>query len=155
MISKGRPSPDFDDLDFEIINEGWNEYELAGHTKVRGRAIVTRFVHDPNNPDPKFISMSSQNVFVITSPIEQRGPPSPLTAQEIKKPKGGAIEVTSSNEKWSKYRIKKTGLILKVKLVLHEAYRIDGRFDNDGMPAYVFTSGPLLIPDTSETGISV
>ncbi len=147
MFPQAVPSPDFEVLEFEVLEEGWNEYELQNHTRVRGRVIVNRFVHDRNIPNPNAIHMSSQNIFVVDAPPEQRGAPSPLTPEEIANPNGVPVQVLTNNEKWNKYRIIKSGLIVKVKLVLHEAYRVSDRFDSDGMPAYVFTSGPLLIPD--------
>lgn len=147
MYSPGGFSKDFEDLEFDVIEEQWNEYELTGQIKVRGKITVTRFMRDKHNPDPNFVNMSSQNVFVVTAPVEQRGIPSPLNPSEIKTPAGISVDVLTSNEKWNKYRIRTTGIVIKVKLVLHEAFRIQGRFDNDGMPAYIFSSGPLVVPD--------
>ena len=149
------PSPDFEDLEFDVISEDWNEYELTGHTKARGKIVVTRFVRSKNHPDPNAINMASQNMFVITAPPEQRGVPSPLNPQEIKTPDGTPIDILSSNEKWNKYRLKKSGGIVKVKMVVHDAFRIPGRFDNDGMPAYIFTSGPLVVPEKTKPEFSV
>lgn len=149
MKPTSRPPPDFESVDFETIDEHWNEYELQNHTKVRGKYIVIRFARDRNNPKPNAIHMSGQNIFSVDAPPEQRGIPTPLTPEEIKRHGGTRVDVLHSDEKWNKYRIIPTGVVVKVKLVLDEVYRVEGRYDNDGMPAYVITSSPLVLPDKS------
>ena len=87
MSIPSRPK-DFENLEFESIDEKWNEYEPQNGTKVRGRILVTRFFKDPRNPDPNMYSLSSKNIFVVDAPVLQRNDPSPpLTLDEIKNPK--------------------------------------------------------------------
>lgn len=50
-------------------------------------------------------------------------------------------------EKRNKYRVVKTGLIIKVRMVLDEVYRVQGKYDNDGMPSYIFRSAQMVMPD--------
>ena len=143
-----RPPPDFEVVEFEPIEEHWNKYELQNHTVVRGRIIVTRFARNSHAPDPTQFAISTQNIFVVDAPPESRGTPTPpLTMEEIANPQGVPVPVLTSNEVWNKYRILQNGLVLKVKMVLDEAVRIQDKFDNDGMPQYVFRSSPLMTPD--------
>jgi len=148
MRRTGTPPPkDFEDLDFNTLEEQWNEYEFPNQTTARGRFIVSRIFNDPQNPNPNVLGISGQNIFVVTAPVEQRGTPSALTPQEIQKTDYPRVTPLTSDEKWNKYRIVKTGVVLKVKLILNEAYRVQGRYDNDGMPAYLFNSTQMVIPD--------
>lgn len=143
-----RPPSDFENIEFEPIEEHWNKYELQNQTVVRGRVVVTRFAKDPRLNDPNQLALSTQNIFVVDAPVSSRGSPSlPLTAEEIANPRGTPVHVLTSNEVWNRYRILSTGLVLKVKMVLDEAVRVPDRFDNDGMPQYVFRSSPLVMPD--------
>lgn len=148
-MSTRRPLPrDFENLAFEAIEEHWNEYDLTNHIIVRGRVIVTRFGKDPNNPDPNAIAISCQNVFVVDAPVEQRGAPTGnLTPEEVRNQQGSPINILTSNEQWNKYRILSTGIVLKVKLVVDDVVRIENKYDNDGMPQFIFHSTPLVLPD--------
>lgn len=147
-MSATRLPRDFESLEFEILEENWNKYELQNHTVVRGRIIIIRFVRNTQDPNPNAIAVSSQNLFVVDAPPEQRGEPTPpLTPTEIQNPQGIPVRILTSNEIWNRYRIIKTGVVLKVKLVVDDAVRLADKFDNDGMPQYVFHSSPLVIPD--------
>ncbi len=138
----------FEIVEFEPIEENWNTYELQNGTVVRGRIIVTRFAKDPHDNDPNKLSLSSQNIFVVDAAPNQRSTPTdPLSPQEIQNPQGTPIDILLNNERWNKYRIPQLGVVIKVKLVVDDAIRIDGKFDNDGMPQYVFHSTPLVLPD--------
>lgn len=146
-MSQSMP-PNAEILEFEPLEEKWNVYELQNQTIIRGRILVTRFARDPNETDPNKIAISSQNVFVVDAPVEQRGQPTgPLTNEEIRNPQGTPIDILTNNEKWGKYRILSTGVVLKVKMVVDDAIRLDGKFDNDGMPQYVLHSTAMVLPD--------
>lgn len=147
MMPTGPLPLDFEDLEFETLEENWNEYELPNQTKARGKFVAMRIIKDRRNPDPNVLGISGQNLFVVTAPVEQRGPPNPLTPEEIQRTDYPRINPITANEKWNRYRINKTGAILKVKLVLNEVYRVQGKYDNDGMPSYIFNSTQLIIPD--------
>ena len=114
----------------------------------------TGFAKDPNNPDPNAYSINSQNLFVVTAPVKQRDNPSttPLTTQEINNPEGRHIVgIINSNERWNKYRLLRTGIVIKVKMVISDAFRIPDRYDKDCMPQYVFTSSPMILPENQQT----
>jgi len=148
MSSRRSLPRDFENLAFEAIEEHWNTYELANQIVVRGRVIVTRFAKDRNDPNPNSVAISSQNIFVVDAPVEQRGDPTGiLTPEEIRNPTGAPITILTSDEQWNKYRILSTGVVLKVKLVVDDAVRIENKYDNDGMPQFVFHSTPMVVPD--------
>ena len=147
MASRQLPN-DFEIVDFEPIEEHWNTYELQNGTIVRGRIIITRFAKDPQDKDPNKISLSSQNVFVVDAPPDQRSAPTgPLSPSEATNPQGTPTDIILNNEKWNKYRIPKLGVTMKVKLIVDDVVRIDGKFDKDGMPQYIFRTTPMILPD--------
>lgn len=148
MHGAGPPLPlDFENLEFETLEENWNEYELPNQTKARGKLVVLRIAIDSRNPNPNALAISGQNLFVVTAPVEQRGAPSPLTPDEIRRTDYPRVTPLTSNERWNRYRIIKTGMVLKVKLILNEIYRVQGRYDNDSMPSYLFNSTQMVVPD--------
>lgn len=54
------------------------------------------------------------------------------------------VEVQSSQESWSQYLLG-DGTSLKVKVVVTEVWRADGKFDNEGNPMYIVKSGNILV----------
>jgi len=146
-MPSGAPPIDYEDLEFETLEEHWNEYELTNQIKAKGKFVALRILRDKRNPDPNAIGMSGQNLFVVNAPVEQRGPPSPLTPEEVQRTDYPRVSVLSNNEKWNKYQIVKSGVVLKVKLILNEVYRVQGRYDTDGMPCYLFNSTQMILPD--------
>jgi len=52
MSSTPSPSlpPDYEELDFKIEEEEWNEYELDDGVTIRGRIFLAKIMRDPNDP---------------------------------------------------------------------------------------------------------
>ena len=46
------------------------------------------------------------------------------------------VDATQSAERWNEYLLD-DGTLLKVKVVLTNAYRVDGQYDPEGNPIYV------------------
>lgn len=131
-------------LEFEVIEEPWNEYEFNDGSKMRARLIINRMSRK-NKVSP--ISVSSQNIFTITTSRDKRGPPSPLRPEEIsgqvpveKTP----VKIITSNERWNAYRVVRDDQTLKVKLLVAEVFRVVNRFDQFGEPAYIVQSGIVV-----------
>jgi len=140
-------------LDFEVIEEHWNEYELEDNTKLRGRVIVTRVARPLHGP-PGLYDLSFNTTFTSTTSPSFRGKPSPPLGPEellvkeedissgIKIP----VKILSSIEPWNYYRIEKTTDTFQVKLLVSAVYRVKDRFDQFGEPAYVITNRPVVAP---------
>ena len=45
-------SQDLDNLEFRIVEEVWNEYELKDGTKIRGRTYISRIAENKNAQRP-------------------------------------------------------------------------------------------------------
>ena len=69
------PMPiDFEEMEFTIENEEWNEYELKDGARIRGRIILNRIIRDPYNPNV-FSFDFSKPVWVVSAPTALRGEP--------------------------------------------------------------------------------
>lgn len=138
---------DFEDLDFEVVEEHWNEYELSSGDRIRGRIIIIKIIRDPNNPN-NYSVRSSQPQYAVTAPTANRGPrnnePAP---HEINTLPSFEVRITSNNERWNIYRILRTGQILRVRLTVTAIRRAADRFDGDGIPFYLVTAGPMVAFD--------
>jgi len=42
---------DYEEMEFTIEDEGWNEYELKDGVRIRGRVVLQKVIRDPNNPN--------------------------------------------------------------------------------------------------------
>jgi len=141
-------------LDFEVIEERWNEYELEDNTKLLGRVILTRAVRPLHGAVAGQYGLSFNPIFMITAPPDQRGKPGPPVSLEeaAVKPEdisSGAkvpVRVISHSEPWNIYRIEKTTDMFQAKLVVSAVYRIRDRFDQFGEPAYSITHTTILAP---------
>lgn len=147
---------DFDNLDFNIKKEAWNEYELKDGTKLKGRVFLTRIGENKNSspppdlrPNEKYagaFNISVQNNFQVFSPELNKGKPTlPLPPlNKITPAQMEETEVITSNEPWNIYEIVKNGMIIRVKLVISEVYKIKGKFDQFGEPYYSIKSAPVF-----------
>jgi len=141
-------------LDFEVIEEYWNEYELEDDTKLRGRTVLTRATRPRLGAVAGRYDLSFNHIFTVTAAPDQRGKPGPpLSSEEITvKPddiSSGVkipVRLISHSEPWNIYRIEKTMDMFQVKLVVNAVYRAKDRFDQFGEPAYVVTNSVMIAP---------
>ena len=64
---------------------------------------------------------------------------------------GTQVNVMESTERWSEFRLE-DGTVLRGKLVIIGAVRLDGKFDPQGNPQYAMQSGATIsivsVPDS-------
>jgi len=146
---------DIDNLDFIIKKEVWNEYELKDGTKLKGRVFLMRIGDNKNAPPPNDLkpkeqygafSISVQNNFQVFSSELNKGEPTlplppinKITPSELQE-----TEVITSNEPWNTYEIIKNGMIIRIKLVISDVYKVKGKFDQFGEPYYTVKSAPVF-----------
>jgi len=160
----------FDEVDFEIDKEGWNEYELHdGRHRVtlRMRAILTKIwkpkiiaIEEPvmigvpkesqsqkKIPKDEF-QMSFQNIVVVGNcPAELMGSPTPpVPPNELSQLKTEDIEFTAFNEDWNVYTIPSSGMKLKIKLIVSSVGKAIEHYDQFGYPFYVVQSTNAVVP---------
>jgi hypothetical protein len=144
---------DFEELDFSIEEEGWNEYELADNSRIRGRIILNKVVRNPNNPN-EIAFITQPPIFVTYAPASSRGdrnnPPQP---HEYNTLPNYEIRINRNDERWNRYRILRTGQILRLRLMVTDIRRITNRFGNDSLPFYLVSSGPSIVINPSTNGL--
>ncbi len=138
---------DFEEMDFSVEEENWNEYELGDGSRIKARIVLKKILRDPNNPK-NFSFDLIPPFYGVYTPQTKRGEknnqPKP---QEYNTLDNYEIKINSSNEKWNVYRILKTGQQLRIRLTVTRMRRIKDRFDKDGLPFYMVDSGPMVIMD--------
>ena len=130
-----KPMPsDFEEMEFTVENEEWNEYELKDGARIRGRIILKKIIRDPYNPNV-FSFDFSQPIWVVFAPTASRGEPN-LDRLEKDSSEKFEVHVNRNHEPWNVYRIVKTDQKLKVKLTATEVNRWADKYDNNGLPVY-------------------
>lgn len=141
---------EFEELDFEIINEYWNEYELSDGITIKARTILKKIIIDPNDPD-KYSFDLHPLISAVFAPLALRGEKNnPPTPEEYATLPSYEVTPKRSDEKFNIYRILKSGHIFKLKLVITKFSRVVDRFDKDGLPFYMLNHGPMVIMEKND-----
>jgi len=142
---------EFEELDFEILDEGWNSYELSDGVTIKGRIFLKKIVTDPNDPN-KFAFDIAPIISTVYAPLANRGeknnPPIPTEYETLP---GYEMKINTNNEPFNVYRILKNGKVLRLKLVVTKITRIVDRFDKDGLPFYILNHGPMVYMDKEQS----
>lgn len=146
---------DIDNIEFKIVKESWNQYDLKGDIVLRARAFITRIAENKNVPLPPNLkpgetttqfNFSIKKDFQIFAPDILKDEPTKLLPpiDQIPDDKKEEIEVLTYSEPWNIYEIVKNGSIVKMKLVVNKVWRIKDTFDNLGEPYCVVNNSPLF-----------
>jgi len=139
--------PDFEELDFEILEEHWNEYDLSDGSRIKARTLLKKVIMDPNNTDNlsfDFVPIIS----VVYTPPANRGERNHAPApDEYPNLPMYEIRIERPVEHWNRYRILRNGRVFRVRLSVTQIQRARDRFDNDGLPFYMINSGPMIVSD--------
>ncbi len=134
---------DFDELDFSIEREFWNEYELKDGVRIRGRLFLTKIIRDPYNPNEFQFSLSKP-IWTVYAPSHLRGDTN--IKREGNQIVGEKFEVIpeKNNEPWNMYTILKTGQKVKIKLTISEVSQFKNMYDESRMPLFDVPSGAAI-----------
>jgi hypothetical protein len=142
---------EFEDMDFEIVEEDWNTYELSDGVIVRARTILKKILIDPINPN-KYGFDTVPIILTVVAPLANRGEKNNVpTAEEYKTLPNYEIKINKSHEPFNSYRILKNGQVMKLKLVMTKISRVSDRFDGNGLPIYLVNSGPMIHMEKENT----
>jgi hypothetical protein len=142
-------------LDFDVIEEHWNEYDSDKGCKLRGPVVLTRVARPGHGAVAGQYELAFSQIFTITAPPEQMGRLGlPLRPEEIIAAKPGdvaedpkiPVRTITCSEPCDIYRVEKTMNMFQVKLVVMPAYRVKDRFDQFAEPSYVLTHGTVVTP---------
>ena len=144
--SKSLPD-DFEEMDFVVEEENWNEYELDDDSKIKARIILKKIIRDPNNTKIYNFDINPA-IFAVHAPQTKRGEKNKEpTPDQYNTLESYELRINRSAEKWNVYRILKTGQTMRVRLTVSRIRRIKDKFDKDGLPFYLIDSGPMIIMD--------
>lgn len=57
---------------------------------------------------------------------------------------GVEVDIEESRERWSEFTLS-DGSVLRLKVTLISAVRVDGRYDQEGNPSYVIKASPTMV----------
>lgn len=144
MSAPSNPLPvDYEEMEFEIIDESWNRYELDKGVTIKGRVILGKLMRDPN--DPKKVSFDiTPPKWAVYSPVHLRGNPTTELLNDQSKQKDfpkHKVKININHEPWNVYRILRTGQELKIKLTIDDIFRFTDAYDQNGSPFYNIPNG--------------
>ena len=138
---------DFEELDFVVEEEHWNEYELNDGARIKARMLLKKIMADPNNPLLLDFDISPI-LSTVYAPIALRGERNNApTPQEYNTLPSFEMGTNRSDEQWNIYRILRSGRTVRLRATITRIRRIADRFDNDGLPFYILSSGPMIVVD--------
>lgn len=144
---------EYQELDFTVEEENWNEYELQDGNRVRARTILTKIVRDQHNPDAMAFLTPNPIIAVYAPPANrgQRGnEPRP---EEYTRLPNYEVRITRSDERWNRYRITSTGHTIQIRLIVNRIRRVPDRFNNDGLPFYLIDNGTMVTVNPATDGL--
>lgn len=72
-----------------------------------------------------------------------RGRKVPVTLPSGGQGEGQEVQVAESTERWSDFTLE-DGSVIRAKLMLTSAIRVDGEYDQNGNPLYIMNVGPIF-----------
>lgn len=138
---------DAEDLEFEVIEEGWNKYELESGIYLLARTVLIKVFHikGPNLGQTQ-LGPATHDIF-ISKTRGEKGPPSPLMPEEISgqiKVERRQLRINKSDEVWNKYKLTKTGERIRTRVTITDVFLVPKRFDVFGYPAVIIESGVMI-----------
>ena len=126
------------DLDFRILREDWNVYELSDGTTLKVRFVLLKIIRTKAfNPDGEPVyGFASQNFLAPRSPKEIMAPPTnpPPTKEQVDSSNMVEVDFKVKEEGWNEYQVE-DGTKARMKLVVTKVERSDF-YDQMGYPFY-------------------
>ena len=139
---------DFEEMEFTIEDEDWNEYELKDGARIKGRVVLQKLIRNPNSPKDYQFNVSKP-MWVVFAPTTLRGKsnynPGDKVGEKFE------VHVNRNHEPWNVYRITKTGEKLRIKLAVTEVSKFVDKFDKYEMPVYDVPSGITIAMSKGNT----
>lgn len=134
------------EIDFEILREPWNKYQVDDGSYVKARFVIVKFKKkEPTTTDEKLgYGFEGRNLVVAYNvPEGLKGTPSTASysPQELS---DGAQEMKFSilREEWNEY-VLEDGTTVRIRSTVVNIVR-SNRFDRNGDPIYVVNTAQLL-----------
>jgi hypothetical protein len=126
------------DVDFEVVEEGWNEYKLSDGAILRTKLVLGKVVTSAGVPPDKAkeYGFNSQTMVVAYVPQDMKGTPGgrPLTPQEIADAVVEDLDFEQTRNVTNEYLLT-NGVRVRLRLMLTRVGKTD-QFSSDGSPIY-------------------
>jgi hypothetical protein len=134
---------DYEELDFDVLNEDWNEYEIENKDKLKVKFVMIKIIRK-KIPGGYNYAFNGNNVIGIFSP-KIREPGEPIFNQDeiLKSIINFDMKYEPIKEVWNKYLIKKDKSIIEVKIVITDIQKSD-KIDEYGNPYYLIKIEPVF-----------
>ncbi len=164
-------NPLFEDLEFEVEKEVWNEYEIEDgdyRVTLKMRSILIKVLKPrimqpdalpligvpkaalpPQDHHKQELQLSFQNIVVISNcPPDLMGTPTPPSPpQDVSQLQTEEVNFTAFKEDWNIYVVSPpNGQKLKLKIIVSTVSKIKGAYDQFGYPMYLVQSTNLVVP---------
>jgi hypothetical protein len=133
------------ELDFEVIKEPWNKYNLIDGSNLKIRFILLKVKRSiPPQGKPSYNLKSRNDVVAYNVPENLRGPPAkaPVSPEELKNVKKQEVGFSTIFEEWAEYLVEDATRI-RAKVSLVEVFRAE-RTNDEGEPIYMLNQGVSL-----------
>lgn len=148
--------PDEVELDFEIVKEPWNKYNLVDGSNLKMKYILKKVRRRiPEQGKPSY-GLKSQNLIeAYNVPKSLRGPPAkvPLPPSGLKSAKKQEVGFTTLIEEWAEYLVE-DGTRIRAKCSLIEVFRTE-KTNPEGEPIYLANHSITLNIKPSKTIMSL
>jgi len=121
-------------LDFEVVKEPWNRYELADGSRLKTKLVLTKVTKDEQDIRVNAYSFDFQNIAVVLT--GERGPPSSksYSQDEIRAATVKEIQHQTISEEPNEYSVNDGGRI-RIKSSVYHVTKTS-LFDKSGKPIY-------------------
>ena len=134
---------DYEYLDFDIVEEGWNEYKIQDGTQLHIKFVMIKILRKKISGgwDFKFNSYNVTGIHssTIREPAKNKYLPKELSDSIIELD----MEYKTIGEVWNKYLIKKDKSQIWVKIAITNIQKAD-KYDEYGDPIYNIKAQPIF-----------
>ncbi|WXG39480.1 MAG: hypothetical protein WED07_01375 [Candidatus Freyarchaeum deiterrae] len=133
------------DLDFDVLREPWNIYQLEEGPILRVKYVLTRFVRQKDAGGLVGYAFKGQNVVSLSHfPEELRGSPSPrvYSSEELQASiVNESVRYSTLVEEWNEY-VAEDGANIRLKITITQVCKTN-KTDSDGEPIYLVKTSLL------------
>lgn len=132
-------------IDFEVVRESWNKYELHDNSILKSKYVLQRLFKTQGTDNKSNFQIEGQILTVILTPDTLKGPvddhvysPEELSASIV----NDDVRYTTLAEEWNEY-IADDATKIKIKTIVSHV-RKTSKFDKNGDPVYIVDNSALI-----------
>jgi len=132
-------------IDFDVVREPWQKYELNDNTIVKSKYVLTRLFKKAKEDGKHGYTIDGQTLTIIMVPSELKGTPdsTKYTPQQYKESViQDEVRYTTISDEWYEY-IVDDGTRIRLKMTIIGIQKTS-KFDRNGDPVYLVNNSALL-----------